>query len=928
MSRNSSTRLNDTEVNDVTFNLPPPGGGLLLRSSSDDDTTNGNSSNSNIDAIGHASNIIHSYPPDSLHNGDNQSLQSSSMSIAVGGARPKVKTFNTPKFPTSTFKETSSEHDVSIAPVNGYLKFMTVLDDDIYEDPPTYEAAMAMTNGANVLPISEKDINCRGMLNGNSSTTNGKGFGKHTYLRNPDDDDRLAIPNGNSIEHAVDNEEFSEATNNESDTDEDELNEEDELTADLPKSFYVLDVGSDSEGGNCTNQGVSRAGQSNLSSEVTKLLIQSEMVAQQQRIQNGTSRRRRNGTNLASKHTANDRPDLYNGRGRPSMETNGHLSTNGLVNAIDNDRPNGVDRHRNGNMTPDDEADFLEMDFEPNDSDASEDSGDSGRGADETTDGNDAIEDLDDFVHDHGFGAVGGILREMPNSVLSAHGASREVSNVTVNLNNPEDDLLKVFIDHANVNGNSDRQQKEIECQKTSELSLAVKTNINGSNHSTCIARSPSEPNPSTEKSEACARSTMPTSLYGNSKEEDGNLRLNDAGIQGVTSAPLQSPAGRVDINDELTTASLEAHEMSMVRSRSLNSSLSSTLRRAPNSLNTCIDSPCLLMKALARTVDHDTLPTDEVGDPSNQYIKRRHISENASTAATDELPDISPSVLAQNLPEYPRVDMEVCGARLSQREALVFGIPHNNSSAMDHNSIPPLNRNMRDISEQTNPLFKDIQGRPNLDPFQELSWISSTLTSSETEENSGDNDNQPDPQTEDDQQCTQFVEKCENAGIYCAERTFHTNATKIEKIMIWNEVEACKRQVNQVGVSACGATAVINVLQALDWSCNAEDVISVVPTRLRANNSAVAEYLLSRSRAGTNHEDLIDAVRKITNDQVIGKFFHMYPQRLLSDKNESKDANVDIYESGDLAHWLGSWIQKGKFSIYSYCRQKFRLRL
>ena len=244
------------------------------------------------------------------------------------------------------------------------------------------------------------------MVNGNSNTSNGKGFGKHTYLRYPDDDDRLVIPNGNSIEHAVDNEEFSEATNNESDTDEDELNEEDELTADLPKSFYVLDVGSDSEGGNCTNQGVSRAGQSNLSSEVTKLLIQSEMVAQQHRIQNGTSRRRRNGTNAASKHTANDRSDLYNGRGMPSMEIDGHLSTNGLANAIDNERPNGVDRHRNGNVTPDDEADFLEMDFEPNDSDASEDSGDSGRGADETTDGNDAIDDLDDFVHDHGFGAV------------------------------------------------------------------------------------------------------------------------------------------------------------------------------------------------------------------------------------------------------------------------------------------------------------------------------------------------------------------------------------------------------------------------------------------------------------------------------------------------------------------------------------------
>ena len=35
-----------------------------------------------------------------------------------------------------------------------------------------------------------------------------------------------------------------------------------------------------------------------------------------------------------------------------------------------------------------------------------------------------------------------------------------------------------------------------------------------------------------------------------------------------------------------------------------------------------------------------------------------------------------------------------------------------------------------------------------------------------------------------------------------------------IEKTMIWTELEACKRQVNQIGVSACGATALINVLQ------------------------------------------------------------------------------------------------------------------
>ena len=62
--------------------------------------------------------------------------------------------------------------------------------------------------------------------------------------------------------------------------------------------------------------------------------------------------------------------------------------------------------NENGNIAPDDEAEFLEMDFEPNESEDSDDSGDSGRGADETTDGNDAAEDLDEFVQDHGFSAT------------------------------------------------------------------------------------------------------------------------------------------------------------------------------------------------------------------------------------------------------------------------------------------------------------------------------------------------------------------------------------------------------------------------------------------------------------------------------------------------------------------------------------------
>ena len=60
------------------------------------------------------------------------------------------------------------------------------------------------------------------------------------------------------------------------------FDDEDPLeAADLPKSFYRLDVGSDSEGSSLPRSlgGVSGAGQSNLSTEVAAL-IQSEMASQ------------------------------------------------------------------------------------------------------------------------------------------------------------------------------------------------------------------------------------------------------------------------------------------------------------------------------------------------------------------------------------------------------------------------------------------------------------------------------------------------------------------------------------------------------------------------------------------------------------------------------------------------------------------------
>ena len=75
-----------------------------------------------------------------------------------------------------------------------------------------------------------------------------------------------------------------------------------------------------------------------------------------------------------------------------------------------------------------------------------------------------------------------------------------------------------------------------------------------------------------------------------------------------------------------------------------------------------------------------------------------------------------------------------------------------------------------------------------------------------------------------------------------------------------------------QVGTSACGATAVINVLLALDLPYSLDLVLSAVPTRLRAQTAPLPQYLASRGVAGTTHKDLIGALHKLTKGDVYSR--------------------------------------------------------
>lgn len=181
---------------------------------------------------------------------------------------------------------------------------------------------------------------------------------------------------------------------------------------------------------------------------------------------------------------------------------------------------------------------------------------------------------------------------------------------------------------------------------------------------------------------------------------------------------------------------------------------------------------------------------------------------------------------------------MELCGARLSNREALVFGVPGSSGSTNSSNNVHHAMLKLRMLDR-------------------------------------------PEPEEE---ETKEFVEKA----------------------MIWSELEACKRQLNQVGVSACGATAIINVLQALEYPHSIEEVTKTVPTKLRAENAPVSEYLFSRSVAGTTHQDLIDSMNDITEGQIKGRFFDFYPERHVS-----------------LLHWLAKWIRRGAVPVLTINLQK-----
>ena len=85
------------------------------------------------------------------------------------------------------------------------------------------------------------------------------------------------------------------------------------------------------------------------------------------------------------------------------------------------------------------------------------------------------------------------------------------------------------------------------------------------------------------------------------------------------------------------------------------------------------------------------------------------------------------------------------------------------------------------------------------------------------------------------------------------------------------------KINTSQIAQSACGPTSVLNVLSSLDYNPipNPQSLLQFFPARLRDyETKSISKYLYSRAVAGTIHEEIIDTIEKITNNEIIGKFF------------------------------------------------------
>lgn len=132
-----------------------------------------------------------------------------------------------------------------------------------------------------------------------------------------------------------------------------------------------------------------------------------------------------------------------------------------------------------------------------------------------------------------------------------------------------------------------------------------------------------------------------------------------------------------------------------------------------------------------------------------------------------------------------------------------------------------------------------------------------------------------------------------------CLSSIEDNNSQLLEDARIWSDTEALVNQIPQTEASSCGKIAIINVLKALNYEFDYDQLNDTIKFNKRDETGTLAQYLFSRSVAGMNANELIDNVRSVSNNKITGRFFSFYPLR---------DVNI--------LQWLSSWIKKGAIPV------------
>lgn len=115
-----------------------------------------------------------------------------------------------------------------------------------------------------------------------------------------------------------------------------------------------------------------------------------------------------------------------------------------------------------------------------------------------------------------------------------------------------------------------------------------------------------------------------------------------------------------------------------------------------------------------------------------------------------------------------------------------------------------------------------------------------------------------------------------------------------------WTPERARELAFSQSGASNCGATALLNVLSALEVKLpSTREADRAVKTNLRRHGVPASEYLAGRSVAGTTAEAIVAGCEQVAGAAVESRFFHFYPPRAV-----------------ELRRWLSEWLAAGGSAV------------